>query len=323
MLTTVTTRYTWACAAALILISAHLTPAISQEGKPKSWGNFRGNEVVVGRQGTTPGGKPTEPASPGGSGATESGGSQRAAVVDDPYEYYAHYGCPLPGTAAEADDYCSLNQACTIDGEDKGVVHYVYRRLKSGGEWERTGSQYCAAPGSQSPEDAAQRVTAPPTPTVTAEDLQKMPIQPGTVSIQPGPNTLKNYHTNIYVDSRPQELEVTLLGQPVRVRATPVSYTFDYGDGTTTGPTTDPGRALPENSWDTPTSTSHQYRETGDYAIVISTEFRGEYRVGDGEWQPVEGTATLPSQPQTVSVWRTKSGWVKDGCSANPRAWGC
>ena len=199
----------------------------------------------------------------------------------------------------------------------------VHRRLKSGGEWERTETQYCAAPGSQSPEDAAERVTAPPTPTVTAEDLKKMPIHPGTVSIQPGPNTLKNYHTNIYTDSRPQELEITLLGQPVRVRATPVSYTFDYGDGTTTGPTTDPGRALPENSWDTPTSTSHQYRETGDYAIVISTEFRGEYRVGDGEWQPVEGTATLPSQPQTVSVWRTKSGWVQDGCSANPRAWGC
>ena len=209
-------------------------------------------------------------------------------------------------------------------GEGKrGIVHLIFRRLRAGGEWESTGTQYCAAPGSQSPEDAAQRVTAPPNPTVTAEDLQKMPIQPGTVSIQPGPNTLKNYHTNIYADSRPQELEVTLLGQPVRVRATPVSYTFDYGDGTTTGPTTDPGRALPENSWDTPTSTSHQYRETGDYAIVISTEFRGEYRVGDGEWQPVEGTATLPSQPQTVSVWRTKSGWVKDGCSANPRAWGC
>ncbi len=209
-------------------------------------------------------------------------------------------------------------------GEGKrGIVHLIFRRLRAGGEWESTGTQYCAAPGSQSPEDAAQRVTAPPNPTVTAEDLQKMPIQPGTVSIQPGPNTLKNYHTNVYADSRPQELEVTLLGQSVRVRATPVSYTFDYGDGTTTGPTTDPGRALPENSWDTPTSTSHQYRETGDYAIVISTEFRGEYRVGDGEWQPVEGTATLPSQPQTVSVWRTKSGWVQDGCSANPRAWGC
>ncbi|MED6047622.1 hypothetical protein VZC44_10645, partial [Rothia kristinae] len=81
-------------------------------------------------------------------------------------------------------------------------MHRVFRRLKSGGEWESTGTQYCASPGSQSPEDAAERVTTPPTPTVTAEDLKKMPIHPGTVSIQPGPNTLKNYHTNIYVDSR-------------------------------------------------------------------------------------------------------------------------
>ena len=308
----------------LLILMASLafpSPAVA-DSKKEFWGNSRGGEFHVGGQGTTPGGKPTEPASTEGGGNGGGGRSSGVVAPEDPYEYYAHYGCPLPGTDA-ADDYCSLNITCNLGEDKEGIVHVIHRRLKSGGEWERTSSEYCAAPGSQSPEDAAERVTAPPTPTVTAEDLKKMPIQPGTVSVQPGPNTLKNYHTNIYVDSRPQELEVTLLGQPVRVRATPVSYTFGYGDGTTTGPTTDPGRALPENSWDTPTSTSHQYRETGDYAIVISTEFRGEYRVGDGEWQPVEGTATLPSQPQTVSVWRTKSGWVKDGCSANPRAWGC
>ena len=206
------------------LIVCQFSPSFAAE-EDETWGNTRGGEIHIGGRGTTPGGKPTEPA-PGGSGNGGGGGSSSAVAPEDPYEYYAHYGCPLPGTEA-ADDYCSLNRSCDLEDDKKGVVHVVHRRLKSGGEWERTETQYCAAPGSQSPEDAAERVTAPPTPTVTAEDLKKMPIQPGTVSVQPGPNTLKNYHTNIYTDSRPQELEITLLGQPVRVRATPVSYTFD------------------------------------------------------------------------------------------------
>lgn len=308
-------------AMALLLYSSFaLPPSFAEKSADDGWIDGNGS-LIIKRQKTQPGGRPTEPGSQPPSGGDQGGGSVDE-IPEDPYEYFAHYGCPRPGEDVPGDA-CNLNPSCARPDGGRGVLHRVFRRLRAGGEWESTGTQYCAAPGSQSPEDAAQRVTAPPTPTVTAEDLKKMPIQPGTVSIQPGPNTLKNYHTNIYADSRPQELDVTLLGQPVQVRATPVSYTFDYGDGTTTGPTTDPGRALPENSWDTPTSTSHQYRETGDYAIVISTEFRGEYRVGDGEWQQVEGTATLPSQPQTVSVWRTKSGWVKDGCSANPRAWGC
>lgn len=55
--------------------------------------------------------------------------------------------------------------------------------------------------------------------------------------------------TNAYATSTtPVELTTDLLGQPVRVRATPVAWSFDYGDGTVVGPTQDPGGPYPELS---------------------------------------------------------------------------
>lgn len=139
----------------------------------------------------------------------------------------------------------------------------------------------------------------------------------------PATTPLKNYHTNVYADTEEQTLTVEMLGRQVQIRATPVSYIYNYGDGTVIGPVADPGRALPADTWDVKTSTSHQYQATGDYTVQITTIFTGEYKVEDGPWQQIDGTAEVASDPQSITVWRTKSGWVDRACEPGSTAWGC
>lgn len=170
--------------------------------------------------------------------------------------------------------------------------------------------------------NARAAAAPPPDPVVTVEEFRKLPVKGATVSVQPGPDTLKNYHTNVYATTGEQTLDTTLLGRPVTVRATPVSYVYDYGDGTVRE-TTDPGHALPAGSWDVPTSTSHQYKRPGRASIVVTTVYSGQYKVGNGAWKPVDGTIGIPSAPQPVTIWRTKTGWVSERCGNGAGAWGC
>ncbi|WP_421084867.1 hypothetical protein [Rothia nasimurium] len=159
--------------------------------------------------------------------------------------------------------------------------------------------------------------------TLTTHDFNTFPIQATTPHQDRAPHTLKNYNTNFWANPNPQEFTQTINGQNVTLKATPVSYTFDYGDGTTLGPVTYPGYQLGEEVWDEQTPTSHRYENTGEYWFTLATEYRGEYSVNGGPWQVIEGTVVRVSEPQLVNVWRLKVGLVAEDCAANPDAWGC
>ncbi|WP_237200312.1 hypothetical protein [Rothia nasimurium] len=159
--------------------------------------------------------------------------------------------------------------------------------------------------------------------TLTTHDFNTFPIQAATPHQERAPHTLKNYNTNFWANPNPQEFTQTINGQNVTLKATPISYTYHYGDGTTLGPVTYPGYQLGEHIWDEETPTSHRYEQTGEYWFTLVTEYRGEYSVNGGPWQVIEGTVQRTSEPQLVNVWRVKVGLVADDCAANPDAWGC
>lgn len=158
---------------------------------------------------------------------------------------------------------------------------------------------------------------------LSVEDFNTFPVTPAQAHQERAPHTLKNYNTNFWADPNPQEFTRTIAGQEVALRAIPVSYTFNYGDGTTLGPVSYPGYQLGEEVWDQPTDTSHKYTEPGDYEFTITTSYRGEYSVNGGPWQVIDGTVERTTDPQLVRVWRVKAGLVADDCEQNPRAWGC
>ena len=84
-----------------------------------------------------------------------------------------------------------------------------------------------------------------------------------------------------------QTFNITLLGTPIEVEATPVSFNWDWGDGQSFE-TTDPGTPYPNYT------VSHAYEVTGDgYVIKLRTSWSARWRIaGQAQWHQVNGTVT-------------------------------
>lgn len=142
----------------------------------------------------------------------------------------------------------------------------------------------CALPGT--PEYAE----APPVViTVTREDFARMPVEPLQAHAGPPDGWLPVNMANVlYVEPTSQELAVELLGTPVAIRATPVSYHWDLGDGNTIT-TTNPGKPFPSEA------VSSTYTQEGWYDITLTTTFSGQFSVNGGEWQDIDGNIEVAS----------------------------
>jgi hypothetical protein len=96
---------------------------------------------------------------------------------------------------------------------------------------------------------------------------------------------------------QPGEIDTTtLLGNQVRIRPTAQSYTYLFGDGTSTGPTTSPGGTYPDGN------ITHAYPKAGTYNSHIDITYGGEFSVDGGPWIPIPDTVTITGQPQPVTV---------------------
>ncbi|MEW1957260.1 PKD domain-containing protein [Kineococcus sp. NPDC059986] len=143
------------------------------------------------------------------------------------------------------------------------------------------------------PTDAAPVVL----PTVTAADLRRVGLPASPVQLQPDdgqallgvPLVLRTTGGTVVRDT-------TVLGFPVRIRATPTSWTWDLGDGTRLGPTADPGRPYPRQTL------THTYTAPGDRTVTLTTTWSGEYTIAGLPYRPVEGTATTVSPGVGVHV---------------------
>ena len=221
--------------------------------------------------------------------------------------------------AAEEDGAlgdCLAEQECTPAGGGEGV----YMDVVVGDGTERTewGEPMCVPVAeAESGEEVIEL------PTFTLQDFKTLAVAPAASAVQPAPDTLRGMHTNVYAEARPQQFATELGGFPVQVRAVPVQYSWNYGDGTTLGPTELSGAPLPEDAWDEQTDTSHVYAETGDYAVTLTTWFYGEYSIAGGPWLPVAGLNDVASAPVPISVWRSTVRNYADDCLENPRGAGC
>lgn len=223
-------------------------------------------------------------------------------------------------TCANAPDQeaCQEQEACTMADGGTGQNYYVEYSLEDGGADTQRVSRPLCLPAGEVPESGSM-----PIPVFTVEDLQRLDIAAAVSIVEPAPHTLVNYNTNVYAEATAQEFTTTLADYPVTVRVYPIEYTWDYGDGTTLGPTQLTGYPLAEDQWDTPTDTSHRYTDTGDVQVTLSTTFEGEYSVAGGPWLAVDGTSTVTSAPVELSVWRAKVRNYADDCIENPNGTGC
>lgn len=157
---------------------------------------------------------------------------------------------------------------------------------------------------------------------VSLEQFRELQILASSIFSQPEGFSLRNGHAHMYAESKRQNFNITLVDQEIRVRAIPVSYVWAYGDGTSRSLNFS-GGPVDERGFDEATATSHVYEETGDFGVGLTTRFRGEYSTEGGPWTPIPGVANVPSEPITMSVWRTKKILVAENCSQGSSAPGC
>lgn len=101
----------------------------------------------------------------------------------------------------------------------------------------------------------------------------------------------------------PGEVDTTTLaGQQVRIRPNLESVTYDFGDGTTFGPTSSLGGGYPDGD------VTHIYAGDGDFEPTATVTFAGEVSVDGGDWATVPGTAEItgPSMSLTAHTSRNR-----------------
>ncbi len=164
-------------------------------------------------------------------------------------------------------------------------------------------------------------------PGEVEQAFTNLPIEGGTVMFEEellGFGYV-NQHTNVFAEVSTQSFTESLLGIEVDIRAIPVEYRFNYGDGTTKT-TSNPGgpaeQQVATGALDTETPTSHVYQDTGTYPVEVTTTFIGEYRLPGGAWTSISGSTSVPASPGEADIWRLSHRHVSGACR-DAAHWGC
>jgi hypothetical protein len=114
-----------------------------------------------------------------------------------------------------------------------------------------------------------------------------------------------------------------LFDLPVTVRFRPVSFRFDYGDGTTTD------TATGGSTWErlgvapfTPTDTSHVFARRGTYTVQAAVHFAADVDFGNG-WERVPGLLALPAGSVDIRILEAHTALVERTCLQDPHGVGC
>jgi hypothetical protein len=238
------------------------------------------------------------------------------AAFSDPNIYKFEYLC-LDDGKNNYDIACLAGSLqCTKGESGRPVRWYSSLRAFDPPIWSKMRPDRCVY--IENPVDVLGQIAAQ-----IQTKFEQLPISAGTCGIQPSPHTLKGAETNLYAEAAEQTFAVDMLGQAVTIAAKPVQYRWDYGDGTSLGPTTVMGAPLPEDRWGEKTRTSHIYTQTGDFQVVLTTYFQGTYSVNKGPPLPIPEQGQFSSPPQTDSVWRSITRNYADDCIENPQGQGC
>src|SRR5688500_6090082 len=234
-----------------------------------------------------------------------------ASVPESPYQYKFVPLCLVDNN--DFDIACLASAIKCTDGKDGRPVRWWWKlRVAGESSWTPIRPDRCVY--TEDPADVLGRIAAQ-----IQRTFEQLPVNAGTLGIQPTPHTLRGAETNFYAEAAEQTFNVTMLGQKVAIFAKPVQYRWDYGDGASLGPTTTMGGPLPQDRWGERTRTSHAYAATGDFSVVLTTYFQGTYSVNGGPALPIPNEGQFSSPPQTVSVWRSVTRNYADDCITNPR----
>ncbi|MDR6864448.1 hypothetical protein [Phycicoccus sp. 3266] len=156
-------------------------------------------------------------------------------------------------------------------------------------------------------DEAPPGVPAPPAIPTLAQiqnAFRQLPFSKPSVGIEPeGNKTLVNLPTYFRAEwpgdagLQPDEVSapVQLLTWSVEFRIAARSYDFHYGDGSSSGPTTDPGGVYPDGA------IRHTYTEpTAGARVSVDAQLTAQYRANGGPWQDIDSVTDLQDEPVTT-----------------------
>lgn len=162
-------------------------------------------------------------------------------------------------------------------------------------------------------------------PYPTLSDLARFTPQPPTLTGEPYTAGVIGKPTNFLSTASEHTIDGELFSYPVSVRFTPVEYTFDYGDGTTTTVTdayeswADAG--LPQF---TPTDASHAYSAKGQFDVSVTVAYSAEVNFsGSSAWLPVAGYVRATTSGYGVTIYEVITALVDKDCNEDPTGTGC
>jgi hypothetical protein len=217
--------------------------------------------------------------------------TEYVASVGTPYSYRLKQLCTDGGDPSVCD-----NPRPCVSGNDPGTLYSVLRRpiADPRAPWEAFGV-VCLTAGEEPPFDVItwQRVwQVMKTLEWPEADLQIQPV---------GGKTLVNFETNFYTKTTKASIQtVRLAGRDVQIEATPVSYTWHWGDGTDPLETENHGAAHVDGL-------EHEvYHEYTDADVTVrpslDVTYRGRYKVEDEPWRPIHETLTVTGTPVPLEV---------------------
>ena len=158
--------------------------------------------------------------------------------------------------------------------------------------------------------------------------LELIPAHPHlTLDSAHPPHTSKGEETNFYttLEGSSNLFEGDLPIGRTRIRAVPVAYRYEYGDGhdlkthSAGSPVSSQysGQSLHE------TSTSYAYPMVGNFHAYVTVTYAGQYSIDGGPWQFFGTEITRISEPVLVRVWESEVHSVGKTCTEDPGARGC
>ena len=156
---------------------------------------------------------------------------------------------------------------------------------------------------------------------ITTRDVARFQPPASELIIEPNGWGIVHRPLNVFTEAEVVTTQGEVLGRPVTIEWIPISFTVNYGDGTTQT-YADPGESWQESSPWSETETSHVYTETGDYVVTASIEYAAVVRIG-GAVIPVNGTISVETSPENVSIYWVKTRMVRGDCLEFPLDPGC
>ena len=164
--------------------------------------------------------------------------------------------------------------------------------------------------------------------------LELIPAHPHLTldSVHP-PHTSKGEETNFYttLEGSSNIFEGDLPIGHTRIRAVPVAYRYEYGDGQelrthqagTPRSSSSSSTTTSSSSGVEETSTSYVYPQVGNFHAYVTVTYAGQYSIDGGPWQFFGTEVSRISEPVLVRVWESEVHSVGKTCTEDPGAKGC